>query len=407
MCNAPLFVDGCRTPFQRAGTGFRDLTSYQLAAAAIGGLLQRTGLDGAAVDRVVLGGIVQNPRATNVAREAALLAGLPPTVPAVTMTAAGASATVAIDHGLDLIRAGRADVVIAGGTDCVSDPPIGFRRPMRKKLLAARRAKGPWQIAKLLLSLRPWDFMPDIPDITELSTGETMADFAERLAREMGISRREQDAYAVRSQRRASAATERGDLAREIVGVETPDGTVLSDNGIRPDTTVERLAELRPSFSEEGTLTAGNSSFLTDGAAVVLLMSASRAADLGLVGKARFRDSELTAHDPKTELLLGPVHASPRVLEASGISFADLDVVELHEAFAAQILAVLAHLPELPAERLNLWGGSLALGNPFSPNGARLVTTAVHRLHAEDGHWALVATCAGGALGQAMVLERV
>ncbi|MEM7351971.1 MAG: thiolase family protein [Acidobacteriota bacterium] len=408
VTDQPLLIDGCRTPFQRAGTGFRDLMSYELATAAIRGLLDRTSLAADAVDRVILGAIVHNPRATNVAREAALSAGISPTVPAVTMTAAGVSATVAISHGLDLIRTGQAEVVIAGGTDCLSDPPIGYRRAMRNKLLAGRRVRGFWPTLRFALSLRPWDFVPDIPDLTERTTGETMAQFTERLAEEMGIDRQTQDAYALDSHRRAAAARQRGDLGREIVGVEMADGAVEVDNGIRESTTMEQLSALRPSFDrEKGTLTAGNASFLTDGAAVLLLMSPERARALGLAAKAVFRSSALTAHDPKSELLLGPVFAIPKALEACGLAWQDLDVVELHEAFAAQVLAVLELLPELPRDRLNAWGGSLALGNPFAPNGARLLTTAAHRLQAEKGRFAVIATCAGGGLGQAMVLERV
>ena len=406
MSADPLIVDGCRTPFQRIGTGFRDMQSYQLAAAAINGLLRRNELDGAAVDRVVIGAIVPNPRATNQAREAALLAGLPPQVPAVTVTAAGVSATVAIDHGADLIRSGQADVVIAGGSDCLSDPPIGFRRAMRKKLLGARRLRGPWQRLRFLLSLRPWDFLPDVPELAELSTGETMGQFSERLARRLKIERTAQDAYALASHRRAAAA--RAHLAEEIVPVQTPDGVVEQDNGIRPDTSLEQLAALPPSFHRrKGTLTAGNASFLTDGAAVVLLMSEAKAASLGVTPQAWLRASVLTAQDPKDELLLGPVTAVPRVLAKAGLSYDDLDVVEIHEAFAAQVLAVLHHLPDLPQEHLNAWGGSLAIGNPFAPNGARLMTTAAHRLAVEGGRWGLVTTCAGGGLGQGMVLERV
>ena len=404
--HTPLLIDGCRTPFQKAGTGFRDATSYELAAAAIRGLLDRTGLEAGAVDRVILGAIVHNPRATNVAREAALAAGIPATVPAVTMTAAGVSATVAVSHGLDLIRTGQAETVIAGGSDCLSDPPIGFKRPMRNKLLAARRLRGPWQTLRFLLSLRPWDFIPDIPDLTERSTGETMAEFTERLARETGIDRAAQDAYAVESHRRAAEARKRGDFAREIVPVPTAAGVVEVDNGIREKTSLEQLAALRPCFDQRrGTLTAGNSSFLTDGAAVVLLMSHERAAAVGRQAKAIFRGSALTAHDPMSELLLGPVSAIPAALSSCGLAYADLDVVELHEAFAAQVLTVLELLPDLPEAALNTWGGSLALGNPFAPNGARLLTTAANRLHAEEGRFAVVASCAGGGLGQAMVLE--
>lgn len=401
----PWFIDGCRTPFQRTGTGYCDLASYELAAAAIRGLLRRNDLDGGHVDRVVMGAIVPNPRATNLAREAALTSGIPARVPAVTITAAGVSSTVAIDHGLDLIRSGQADVVIAGGADCLSDPPIGFRRATRKKLLAARRLRGPWQWLKFALSLRPWDVLPDIPPIEELSTGESMGQFTERLAKRLGISRAQQDAYALLSHRRAAAAEHH--LAAEIVPVETADGVVNRDNGVRPDTSLDQLSALRPSFAADGTLTAGNASFLTDGAAVVLLMSPAKAMQLGASGKAAFRASVLTAHDPKDELLLGPVSATPKVLAQLDLGFDDLDVVEIHEAFAAQVLAVLQHLSELPVDRLNAWGGSLALGNPFAPNGARLVTTAVHRLQVQGGRWALVTSCAGGGLGQGMVLEHL
>ena len=405
MLETPWLIDGCRTPFQRTGTGYRNLTSYQLAAAAIQGLLRRNGLDGGEVDRVVLGAIVPNPRATNLAREAALLAGIPPQVPGVTVTAAGVSATVAIDHGLDLIRLGKAEVVIAGGSDCLSDPPIGFRRAARNKMLAARRLSGPLQWLKFLLSLRPWDFLPDIPPIEELSTGESMGQFTERLAKKLGISRQEQDAYALASHQKAAAASQY--LAEELVPVETRDGTVTEDNGIRPNSSLEQLAKLRPSFDADGTLTAGNASFLTDGAAVVLLMSPRKAERLGLAPQAAFRTTVLTAHDPKEELLLGPVSATPKVLEDQGLGYDDLDVVEIHEAFAAQVLAVLQHLPNLPRSVVNAWGGSLALGNPFAPNGARLVTTAAHRLQVEQGRWALVTTCAGGGLGQGLLLEKV
>ncbi len=421
----PLFVDGCRTPFQRAGTGFRDLMSYQLAAAAITGLLRRNDLPAATIDRVVLGSTVPNPRTTNVAREAALAAGIPPTVPALTLTAAGASATAAIGFGLDLITTGQAEVVIAGGTDCISDPPILFRRAMRQKLLAARRIRGLGSIVSFLLSLRPWDFLPDMPDITEFSTGQTMGEFTETLVRRLGIGREAQDAYALRSHRHAAAARRAGHLAAEIVEVPV-DGQppVTEDNGIREHSTAAELAGLPPAFDpEHGTLTAGSSSFLTDGAAVVLLMSAAAAERLGKVPRARFAAVEMTAHDPREELLLGPVFATAKVLERTGLELGDLEVVEIHEAFAGQVLAVLQCLAspgfarehlgrdeavgEIADERLNSWGGSLALGNPFAPNGARLVTTAVHRLVEGDGKRALVATCAGGGLGHAMVLERI
>ncbi len=406
-----ILLDGCRTPFQKAGTGYRDALSYQLAQATIRGLLERNELDPASVDRVIFGAIVPNPRTTNVAREAALTAGIPPTVPALTLVAAGASATSAIAYGSDLIATGQAEVVIAGGTDCVSDAPILFRRPMRNKLLAARRLRGIGAKLRFLLGLRPWDFLPDVIDATEFTTGKTMGEYTEELARRLKISRKEQDTYAARSHRRAGESSEF--LGEEIVPFQTADGTLLQqDNGVRPGTTAEDLARLRPAFTAGGTLTAGNSSYLTDGASAILLMSRSRAEAQGIKSGFLLRGSALTAHDPREDLLLGPVFAIPQVLEQAGVSFSEIDIFEIHEAFAAQILAVLRLLEErmgerIPEEKLNAWGGSLALGNPFAPNGARLITTAMHRLAVEEKRLAVVATCAGGGLGQAMILERL
>ena len=423
---AVVIVDGCRTPFQRAATGFVDSFSYQLAAATVRGLLERTGVPPSALDRVIFGATVHNPAATNVAREAALIAGVPAEVPAHTITAAGASATVAFSQAADLILTGQAEAVIAGGTDCVSDPPIGYSRAMRTKLLRGRRLKTLGQKLRFALGLRPWDFLPDIPEVRELSTGRTMGQYTEELVSRLGISRGDQDAYAAQSHHRAAAAADH--LRKEIVGVEVP-GTglervmITDDNGIRADTTVERLAGLSPSFARNGTLTAGNSSFLTDGASALLVMSEERARAEGLPMQARLRGRAFTAHDPGNELLLGPVFAAPKALEDTGLQLEDIGVFELHEAFAAQILAVVRLLESdrlsreilgrdralgaIPMDRLNRWGGSLAIGNPFAPNGARLLATAAHRLVEEDQEFALVATCAGGALGHGLVLERV
>ncbi len=426
-----VIVDGCRTPFQRAATGFVDSFSYQLAAATVRGLLDRTGLSPSALDRVIFGATVHNPAATNVAREAALIAGVPAEVPAHTVTAAGASATVAFSQAADLILTGQAEVVIAGGTDCVSDPPIGYSRAMRTKLLRGRRLKTVGQKLRFALGLRPWDFLPDIPEVRELSTGRTMGQYTEELVSRLGISRVDQDAYAAQSHRRATAAVDH--LRKEIVCVEVSSvegsGTgaeqtvITEDNGIRPKTTVEQLAKLPPSFSRNGTLTAGNSSYLTDGASALLVMSEARARAEGLPIQARLRGRAFTAHDPGGELLLGPVFAAPKALEDADLELEDIGVFELHEAFAAQILAVVRLLESdllsreilgrdralgpIPMDRLNRWGGSLAIGNPFAPNGARLLTTAAHRLLEEDQEFALVATCAGGALGHGLVLERV
>ena len=401
----PVYLVGaCRTPFQKVATGFLDLMSYQLAATTLRGLRRRFGFD--QLDRVIFGATVSNARATNVAREALFAAGLPAEIPALTLTAAGASATLAVCHGADLIATGQAEVVVAGGSDCVSDPPIGYSRSMRQKLVKARRLSGFWPRLRFLLTLRPWDFLPDLPDVVELSTGQTMGAFTEELAAELGISRPEQDAYALESHRRAAAAHAR--LRAEIEPVALADGReITADNGIRAQATLEQLAALPPAFARGGTLTAGNSSFLTDGAAAVLLASESWLAERGLAPRVLLKAHQLTAHDPRRQLLLGPAFAIPRLLERAGLAFDQIDVFEIHEAFAAQMLALRRRLPELPADRTNAWGGSLAIGNPFAPNGARLLGTALSRLAAENGRRAVVATCAGGGLGHALLLEAI
>jgi len=422
----PVYLLGaCRTPFQRVATGFLDLMSCDLAAVTLRGLRRRYGFE--SVDRVIFGATVSNPRTTNVAREAALLASLPAEVPAITLTAAGASATLAICHGADLIATGQAEVVVAGGSDCISDPPIGYGRAMRQKLVKARRLRGLVPRLRFLLSLRPWDFLPDLPDVREFSSGQTMGEWTEELARELGISRQDQDAYALESHRRAAAAA--AHLAAEIEPVTLASGEVVRhDNGIRAETTLAQLAALPPAFGQEGTLTAGNSSFLTDGAAAVLLASEGWARQHDAAPKARLAAHLLTAHDPRRDLLLGPAFALPRLLDREGLTLGDIDVFEIHEAFAAQMLALrhllargeLAHrrlglaapLGEIPSEKLNSWGGSLAIGNPFAPNGARLVGTALSRLESltaplgSRGGRAIVATCAGGGLGHALLLEK-
>jgi acetyl-CoA acetyltransferase family protein len=420
-----VFIDGCRVPFLRAGTDYRDLMSYDLARLAIKGLLRRTKLDPGKVNWVILGTTIANVQTSNVARDAALGAGLPPTVGAHTVTIACISANRAITDGVDLIRTGQADVIIAGGTDSVSDIPIRYRKRFRQKLLEARGYKKAPQYLNLLRGLSLSDILPEIPSVSEFSTGRTMGQDCERLTSRLGVTRLEQDEFAVRSHTLAARATAEGLLGAEIEPVHVPPHfkTIDRDNGIRGDTTLEAMGKLRPAFEKPyGTLTAGNSSFLTDGAAAVLIMAEEKAAALGLRPRARFVAHAYTAQDPGEELLLGPAYAIPRALAMAGMTLSDIDVFEIHEAFAGQILANLKCLAsdsfakeklgrgervgEIPLDRLNTLGGSLSLGHPFGATGARLVTTAVSRLVREKGRSAIVAACAGGAHGNATILER-
>lgn len=419
-----VVVDGARTPFLRSETGFADVMAYELASLAISGLLHRTRLDPAAVDRVILGTVLAEPKTSNLAREAALAADLPASCPAFTVTAACASANVAISTAAEAIACGAADVVLAGGAEALSDVPIRFRRAVRKRLIASRKAKGLGGWLKLLRGLRLSDLAPEVPAIAEFSTGLTMGDNAERLAKRFGISRREQDELALASHRRAAKATADGLYADQIVPAFVPPtfAAVEKDNGVRADTTLEKLASLPPAFDRAlGTVTAGNSSFLTDGAAVTLLMAEETARALGVEPLARVAASSFVALDPREELLLGPVLSIPPALAAAGTSLADVGVFEIHEAFAVPVLATTKLLADeaylrdrlglsgalgrIDPERVNAWGGSLSLGHPFGATGSRLVTTCARRLRRSGERWGVVATCAAGALGHAMVLE--
>lgn len=421
-----VLVDGCRTPFLRSQTDFADLPAYQLGAMAVAGLLHKTRLDPGQIDRLIMGTVIAEPRTSNLAREVALAVGLPQSLPAHTVTAACTSSNVAISSAVEAIAAGTAQVVVAGGAETLSDVPIRFSKALRKRLIASQKARGPADYLKLLSGLGLKDLAPDMPAIAEFSTGQTMGESAERLAKRVGISRADQDAYALSSHRRAAAATERGYLANQIAPAIVPPrfSPVRSDNGIRADSSLEKLASLPPVFDRKfGTVSAGNSSFLTDGAAVVLLMSEAKARELGYEPLAVIESLAMAATDPREELLMGPAYAIPKALDAAGITLSDVGVFELHEAFAAQMLANLRLLAddafareklgrdkavgEIPLDKLNAWGGSLSIGHPFGATGARLLMTAAQRMKAENVEWGLISACAAGALGHAMTIRRV
>ena len=421
----PVLIDGCRIPFQRAGTAYTDLMAYDMGRMAIKGLLARTHVDRDAIDRVVMGCVIQDVETSNVAREAALGAGIPKHVPAFTVTMACISSNQAITSGVDLIRGGVADTFVAGGTETMSDPPIRFQRSVRKRLFASRKAKGPGDYVDLVKGLGPSDLLPEAPSISEFSTGEVMGESADKLAAMFGVTREEQDEYALLSHQRAAAARDDGRLDKELVPATIPPDMdiVDHDNVIREDTSMEKLSGLSPAFVKPfGTVTAGNSSALTDGASAALLMSKAKADAEGYTPIATLNDYVYVAQDPGAELLLGPAYAIPKLLDRAGLTLGDIDVIELHEAFAGQVLAVLEALRsntfaennlnrsepvgEVDMDRLNTRGGSLSLGHPFGATGARLVTTAANRLHEEDGQWALVSACAAGGQGHAMLIER-
>jgi acetyl-CoA acyltransferase len=420
-----VLVDGCRLPFQRSGTGYEDLMAYDMGRMVLKGLLTRTQFDADAIDRVIMGCVIQDVDTSNVARESALGAGIPQHVPAFTVTMACISSNQAVTSGVDLIRGGGADAVVAGGTETLSDPPIRLQRSVRKRLFESRKAKSPRDYLELVQGLSPSDLVPESPSIAEFSTGEVMGESADKLAAMFGVTREEQDEYALLSHERAAQAQEDGRLDKELHPATVPPSfaPIEHDNVVRPDTSLEKLSSLSPAFVKPfGTVTAGNSSALTDGASATLLMSAEAARAEGYTPTAALRHYTYVAQDPGRELLLGPAYAIPKLLDEAGLTLGDIDVIELHEAFAGQVLAVLEALRspsfaeenlnrsspvgDVDLDRMNARGGSLSLGHPFGATGARLVTTAAHRLHEEDGDLALVSACAAGGQGHALLLER-
>lgn len=420
-----VLVDGVRTPFMRSGTTYLGLTSYDLARLALGGLLTRNALSPEAVGHIVMGTVVQNVETSNVARDAALGAGFSHRVPAHTVTMACISANQAVTSAAEVIRSGAADIAIAGGVEVLSDAPPQFPLEVRKRLYESQRYASPLDYRKLFAGVSPSDLLPRAPKVAEYSTGETMGESADKLAASFGVTRAEQDAYALRSHQSAAKATETGLLEDEILPTAVPPTFELhtKDNTVRADSSLDKLASLKPVFVKPfGTVTAGNASPLTDGASAVLLMEEDTALALGYTPKARLGPYTYVAQDPGEELLLGPAYATPKVLEQAGVTLADVDATEIHEAFAGQVLAVLRALESdtfarerlgrggrvgaVDLDKLNPWGGSLSLGHPFGATGTRLLTTAAHRLEAEDGSLALVTACAAGGLGFAMLLER-
>ena len=418
-------VAGVRTPFARSGTVFGDVPAVALARHAAKELLYRAEIDGRAIDQVIFGQVITSVLAPNVAREVSLLPQLPPSVPAYSLNRACASSAQAVQNAATEIMLGHADVVIAGGVESLSDIPILHSKRFSRILVEASKAKSLGQRLAAFSRARPRDLVPVSPAIAEPSTGESMGQSAEKMAKENGISREDQDRVALQSHARAAAATVDGRLTAEIVpwlGGRNLDEITTTDNGIRTDTSLEALAKLKPVFDRRyGSVTAGNSSPLTDGASAVLLMAEEKAAALGYEPLAFVRSWAVAAVDPGWQLLMGPAFAVPKALERAGIGWPELGLVEIHEAFAAQVLsnvqawgsrawAERLGLPgpvgEVDWSRTNVMGGSIAIGHPFAATGARIITSLANEMKRRDVQFGLVSICAQGGMGYAMVLER-
>jgi len=419
-----VVVAGSRTPFLRSNGAYKDAMGHDLGRAAVTGLVAKSGIDPACVELVIMGTVVQDPRTSNIAREIALGAGVPERVPAFTTTLACISANVAATSASDQIRLGHVDTALIGGAETFSDPPIRLSKNLRQALVKTQKAKGPADYLKIIGELSPQDLVPDIPSASEFSTGLTMGQSCERLAKMTGVTREESDDFAARSHVLAARAWKEGLLKDEVSPVLFPPKfePIEIDDGPRGDTTRESLSRLKPVFDKNwGVINAGSSSFLTDGASAVLLMARDRAAELGFDDSIVMRDYVYGAGSPLDELLLGPSFTIPTLLDRNKLSVDDVDVWEIHEAFAAQMVANLKCLAsdtfakerlgrdkavgEIPMEKLNVWGGSLSLGHPFGATGGRLLTTASHRLRLGKSRYAVIAGCAAGGQGSAILLE--
>jgi acetyl-CoA acyltransferase len=419
-------ICGCRTPFAKAGTALRDVTAVDLARHAARELLVRTEVPPDEVDQIIFGQVIPSVLVPNVAREVSLLPQFPKTIPAYSLNRACASSNTAIADAFDQIRLGEADIVIAGGTESLSDIPILHSRRFSQILVEAGKARSLGQRIGTLLRTRPKDLVPVTPAIAEPSTGESMGQSAEKMAKENHISREAQDAFALRSHQNAAAGTQDGRLTAEIAPFFLPpryEQIESSDNGIRTDTSLEQLARLKPVYDRKyGTVTAGNASPLTDGASAVLLMSEDRAKALGYEALAYVRSYATAAVDPGWQLLMGPAWAVPTALDRAGITWKELGLVEMHEAFAAQALSNIQAFEskqfaqdrlgraeavgQVNWDTLNVMGGSIAIGHPFGATGGRITTTLANEMRRRGVQFGLISVCAQGGMGFAMVLER-
>ncbi len=418
-------VDAVRTPFAKAWTHYKDWTHADLGRQAVTELVNRADIDPNRIDELIFGCVAAPMDGPNVGREVVLRSQLPKHIPATTVQMYCASSAYAAVQGINSLLVGTSEVVIAGGVEAMSAARARFSLPLTHALRDAMSARSLQARVAALRQVSPGDLKPQTPAIEEPTTGKSMGESAEDMAKEYGISRRAQDEYTEMTHHRAAEAYEEGrfpDVMTVLAGEEF-DEPVDRDTMVRPDTSVDQMAKLRPVFDKKhGTITAANSSPLTDGASAVMLMRESTAKELGLEPLALVRSySQVGLDIQKHNLLLGPTFATPTALERAGAELDDMDLVEMHEAFAAQVLANLEiwksdelcqslgldeAIGEVDMETFNVNGGSVALGHPFGATGARMIGQLAGEMQRRDDNLGLLTMCAAGGLGLSMVLER-
>ena len=418
-------VAGLRTPFTKAGTDLRAMRTVDLATAVVKELVARTEVPAKEITLCVYGQVVPSLDWLNIAREVVLRAGLPRTADAFSVSRACATSIQALTSAAEAIAGGQHDVAIAGGADSMSDVPLGVPKKLAAALVEAQKAKSLGAKIKAFSKLSPKDLVPGVPGFSrEPMTGEQMGEAAEKMAKANHIGREEQDRIALASHRNAARAWSDGTYAAEVMHVLPPpyEKAVSKDNLVREDTTLEALAKLAPAFDRRhGTITAGNASPLTDGASALLLMRASKAKALGYKPLGYLRSWAYAAVDPGWQLLMAPVFAVPVALGRARLALRDMALVDMHEAFAAQVASNLQALGsreffekhmgkseavgDVNPDLLNVNGGSIALGHPFAATGGRMVLSTLRELRKRGGQHALLTVCAAGGLGVAVVLE--
>ncbi len=418
------FVSGLRTPFARQSTAYKGVSAIELGKVLINEMLIRSNIDPDLINRLVFGQVVVLPESPNIAREIVLGTGMNIHTDAYSVSRACATSfqsAVSIAHA---IMTDDIEIGIAGGADSASVVPVGVSRKLANILVDLSKAKTLQKRLTLLAKLRPVDLLPVPPSAKEPSTGLTMGQNAEQMARDHGISRQQQDEFAHRSHQLAAQAWNSGKLDEEVMNTRVPPykETTVKDNNIRFDSILESYGKLKPAFDRKfGTVTAANSTPLTDGAAALLMMKESKAKELHLEPLGYMKSQAFAALEASTDMLMGPSYASPIALDRAGLSLKDLSLVDMHEAFAAQTLCNLkafaskkfakeklarsAALGEVDMETFNVLGGSLAYGHPFAATGARMITQTLYELRRRGGGHALTTACAAGGLGAAMILE--
>jgi acetyl-CoA acyltransferase len=419
-------VAGLRTPFVKSGTAFKGLTALDLGRIVVSELVQRCELPAKEIDQIVFGVVIPIVQWPNIAREVGLAAGLPKNIEAHSVARACATSLQALTSAADAIATGEIDVAIAGGAEAMSDVPITYSRPVAQAVVAAAKGKTLIDKLKAFREISPRDLLPVPPAIAEYSTGMSMGESAEKMAKENGITREAQDAWAHRSHTQAARAWADGSFRHEVMRVLVPpsfEEVAAEDNIVRKDSQLDAYAKLRPVFDKKyGSVTAGNSSPLTDGAAALVVMAEEKARALGMKPLGFLKEYAYAAVDPAWQLLQAPAFSVPKVLRRAGMTVRDIDLFEIHEAFAAQVLSNLQAwdskkfadeylggaepIGAPPDEKINPNGGSIALGHPFGATGARLVHQALREMAARGAGTSLVSICAAGGLGGACILTR-